>query len=63
MLFVGPVRPSVTGTLRVLEERLLRGGRRTALRNAWSAVLEDRERAAARSEAERALEAVRSRGA
>lgn len=50
-------------TLRLLEERLLRGGRRTALRNAWAAVQEDRERAAARSEAEQALRAVRDRPA
>ncbi|MFI7273360.1 hypothetical protein [Streptomyces sp. NPDC049879] len=51
-------RPSVTGTLRVLEGMLLRAGRRTALENAWTAVQADRERAAARSEAERALRAV-----
>ncbi|TDC09275.1 hypothetical protein E1265_32415 [Streptomyces sp. 8K308] len=50
-------------TLRLLEERLLRGGRRTALRNAWAAVQEDRERAVARTEAEQALRAVRDRPA
>ncbi|TDC73813.1 hypothetical protein [Streptomyces hainanensis] len=63
MRYVSPARPSVTGTLRLLEERLLRGGRRTALRNAWAAVQEDRERAAARSEAERVLQAVGDRPA
>ncbi|MEO3752234.1 hypothetical protein [Streptomyces sp. B6B3] len=44
--------------LRALEERLLRGRRETALRNAWAAVQEDRERAAARFEAERSLRAL-----
>ncbi|WP_052849431.1 hypothetical protein [Streptomyces avicenniae] len=58
MAHVVQTRPSVTGTLRVLEGMLLRAGRRTALENAWAAVQADRERAAARGEAERALRAV-----
>ncbi|GGO53771.1 hypothetical protein H181DRAFT_05521 [Streptomyces sp. WMMB 714] len=48
-------------TLRALEsfESLLLGrGRETALRNAWTAVLEDRRRAAERTEAQRVLEAA-----
>ncbi|RKN42225.1 hypothetical protein [Streptomyces hoynatensis] len=58
MRFEGQVRPAVAGTLRVLERVLLPGGRRTALENARAAVLADRERAAARFEAERALRSV-----
>nr|WP_062211786.1 hypothetical protein [Streptomyces sp. NBRC 109706] len=50
-------RPTVGGALRALEQRLLAGGQRTALRNAWSAVREDQERAAAHRDAERALRA------
>ncbi|MDT0344641.1 hypothetical protein [Streptomyces litchfieldiae] len=61
MQFVGPARPTVTGTLRVLEGVLLRGGRRRALRNARTAVLQDRARAAARRDAERALAAASER--
>ncbi|RKN12195.1 hypothetical protein [Streptomyces radicis] len=61
MRFAGSARPSVTGTLRALEGVLLGAGRRTALRNARAAVEEDRERAAARREAERALAAVAGR--
>jgi hypothetical protein len=53
-----PARSSVTETLRALEGALSRRGRRTALRNAWTAVQEDRARAAARSEAERTLSAA-----
>ncbi|AGP58491.1 MULTISPECIES: hypothetical protein [Streptomyces] len=53
-----PVRPSVTDALLVLEGLLLRGGQRTARRNAWTAVLEDRRRAKDRDEAEHVLEAV-----
>ncbi|WP_031510115.1 hypothetical protein [Streptomyces megasporus] len=51
-------------TLRVLErlERLLLpGGQRTARRNAWAAVLEDRRRARARGEAAAVLEAAATR--
>lgn len=53
-----PVRPSVTEALLALEGLLLRGGQRTARRNAWTAVLEDRRRAKDRHEAEYVLEAV-----
>ncbi|MEU8823701.1 hypothetical protein [Streptomyces sp. NPDC048636] len=53
-----PVRPSVTDALLALEGLLLRGGQRTARRNAWTAVLEDRRRAKDRHEAEHVLEAV-----
>ncbi|CDR11047.1 MULTISPECIES: hypothetical protein [Streptomyces] len=53
-----PVRPSVTDALLALEGLLLRGGQRTARRNAWTAVLEDRRRAKDRDEAEHVLEAV-----
>lgn len=48
-------------TLRALEgiEHLLLGnGHRTARRNAWTAVLEDRRRARARTETERVLTAA-----
>ncbi|OEU88171.1 hypothetical protein DB35_17410 [Streptomyces abyssalis] len=51
-------------TLRALEsfESLLMGrGHRTACRNAWTAVLEDRRRATARTEAQRVLEAAAER--
>ncbi|MGW0733242.1 SCO2195 family GlnR-regulated protein [Streptomyces sp. NPDC002851] len=57
-----PVRataiPSVTGALRAVESVLLRGGQRTARRNAWSSVLEDRRRAKDRVETEQVLQAV-----
>ncbi|KAF4408068.1 MULTISPECIES: hypothetical protein [Streptomyces] len=57
-----PVRataiPSVTDALRAVEAVLMRGGQRTARRNAWNAVLEDRRRARDRHEAEHVLEAV-----
>ena len=56
-----PVRP-VTGTvstaLRAVESLLMSGGQRTARRNAWTAVLEDRRRAKDRVEAQHVLEAV-----
>ncbi|MBH5334491.1 hypothetical protein IHE55_06605 [Streptomyces pactum] len=59
-----PVRPpSVTTALRALEGLLLGGGQRTARRNAWSAVLEDRRRAQDRQEAQHVLEAVSARAA
>ncbi|MFJ8232183.1 hypothetical protein ACIQ9E_19795 [Streptomyces sp. NPDC094448] len=60
-----PVRatalPSVTGALRAMESLLLGGGQRTARRNAWTAVLEDRRRARDRVETEHVLEAVAER--
>lgn len=57
-----PVRPpSVTDTLLLLEGLLLGRGQRTARRNAWSAVLEDRRRAQDRQEAQHVLEAVSAR--
>ncbi|MFB7917587.1 MULTISPECIES: hypothetical protein [unclassified Streptomyces] len=60
-----PVRatavPSVTHALRAVESLLLGGGQRTARRNAWTAVLEDRRRAKDRVEAEHVLEAAADR--
>ncbi|MDW8807185.1 hypothetical protein [Streptomyces scabiei] len=57
-----PVRatpiPSFTDALRAVESLLLSSGQRTARRNAWTSVLEDRRRAKDRSEAERVLEAA-----
>ncbi|QXE39427.1 hypothetical protein KQY30_26510 [Streptomyces sp. GMY02] len=53
-----PVRPSVAGALRAVEYLLLSGGQRTARRNAWTAVLEDRRRAKDRVEAQHVMEAV-----
>ncbi|MFE7105092.1 hypothetical protein ACFU98_24460 [Streptomyces sp. NPDC057575] len=57
-----PVRataiPSVTDALRAVESLFLGGGQRTARRNAWNAVLEDRRRAKDRVEAEYVLEAA-----
>lgn len=54
-----PVRatalPSVTHALRAVESLLLSGGQRTARRNAWTAVLEDRRRAEDRAETEHVL--------
>ncbi|MEV0635783.1 hypothetical protein AB0I77_12575 [Streptomyces sp. NPDC050619] len=62
-----PVRataiPSVTDALRAVESLLMSSGQRTARRNAWTSVLEDRRRAKDRVEAQRVLEqtfAVRS---
>lgn len=55
-----PVRatalPSVAGALRAVESLLLSGGQRTARRNAWTSVLEDRRRAKDRVETERVIE-------
>nr|BFD85228.1 hypothetical protein StreXyl84_46290 [Streptomyces sp. Xyl84] len=55
-----PVRataiPSFTHALRAVESLLMSGGQRTARRNAWTSVLEDRRRAKDRVEAERALD-------
>jgi hypothetical protein len=53
-----PVRPSLTHALLTLEGLLLGGGQRTARRNAWHAVLEDRRRAKDRCDAQSVLEAV-----
>ncbi|MYT34430.1 MULTISPECIES: hypothetical protein [unclassified Streptomyces] len=53
--------PSVTGALRAIEAVLLRGGQRTARRNAWTSVLEDRRRAKDRYDAGYVLEAAATR--
>ncbi|MCB5909648.1 SCO2195 family GlnR-regulated protein [Streptomyces pinistramenti] len=53
--------PSVTGALRAVEALLLGGGQRTARRNAWTSVLEDRRRASDRQEAQHVLEAAATR--
>ena len=57
-----PVRataiPSFTDALRAVETLLMSSGQRTARRNAWTSVLEDRRRAKDRVETERVLEAV-----
>ncbi|MEV7086684.1 hypothetical protein AB0O07_12405 [Streptomyces sp. NPDC093085] len=50
-------RPALTA-LRAVETLFLSGGQRTARRNAWTAVLEDRRRAKDRVETEHVLEAV-----
>ncbi|MFC5724096.1 hypothetical protein ACFP1Z_28405 [Streptomyces gamaensis] len=54
--------PSLRDALRALEMVLLRTGHRTARRNAWIAVLEDRRRAKDRREAQHLLEAVAAPG-
>ncbi len=55
-----PVRataiPSLTTALRAVESLLMSGGQRTARRNAWTSVLEDRRRAKDRVEAQRVLD-------
>ncbi|MEU3411158.1 hypothetical protein ABZ760_07785 [Streptomyces sp. NPDC006658] len=60
-----PVRataiPSFTDALRRVESLLLSGGQRTARRNAWTSVLEDRRRAQDRVEAQRFLEQAAGR--
>jgi wyosine [tRNA(Phe)-imidazoG37] synthetase (radical SAM superfamily) len=53
---------SVTGTLRALEKVLLRRGQRTARRNAWNAVLEDRRRARDRRDTELVMRTTATRG-
>ncbi|GGR16115.1 SCO2195 family GlnR-regulated protein [Streptomyces roseolus] len=53
--------PSVTGALRAVEALLLGAGQRTARRNAWTSVLEDRRRAKDRMEAQHVLEAASGR--
>ncbi|MFG2677820.1 hypothetical protein [Streptomyces sp. NPDC048392] len=47
--------PSFATALRAVESLLMSGGQRTARRNAWTSVLEDRRRAKDRIETERAL--------
>ncbi|MFG2191248.1 hypothetical protein [Streptomyces sp. NPDC048639] len=60
-----PVRataiPTFTEALRAVEAVLMRNGQRTARRNAWNAVLEDRRRASDRREVQHVLEAVAHR--
>ncbi|MET7688466.1 hypothetical protein ABZT06_10875 [Streptomyces sp. NPDC005483] len=55
-----PVRataiPSFSTALRAVESLLLSSGQRTARRNAWTSVLEDRRRAKDRVEAQRVLD-------
>ncbi|MFF9484020.1 hypothetical protein [Streptomyces sp. NPDC014676] len=55
-----PVRataiPSFATALRAVESLLMSGGQRTARRNAWTSVLEDRRRARDRVEAQRVLD-------
>ncbi|CAM5382393.1 hypothetical protein ACIO3O_30010 [Streptomyces sp. NPDC087440] len=53
--------PSVTDALRAVESLLMGTGQRTARRNAWTAVLEDRRRAKDRVETQHVLEAVSAR--
>ncbi|WP_225831008.1 hypothetical protein [Streptomyces sp. NK08204] len=53
--------PSFTDALRAVESLLMRGGQRTARRNAWTCVLEDRRRAKARVEAQRVLDQAATR--
>jgi hypothetical protein len=61
-MHAAPVRattiPTVTTALRAVESLLMSSGQRTARRNAWTAVLEDRRRAQDRVEAEHVLKAV-----
>ncbi|MFF8570572.1 hypothetical protein ACF06L_05005 [Streptomyces sp. NPDC015408] len=47
--------PSFTTALRAVESLLMSSGQRTARRNAWTSVLEDRRRAKERIETERVL--------
>ncbi|MFF6874592.1 MULTISPECIES: hypothetical protein [unclassified Streptomyces] len=55
-----PVRataiPSFTTALRAVESLLMSSGQRTARRNAWTSVLEDRRRAKDRVETQRVIE-------
>lgn len=51
-----PPIPSFTDALRAVESLLMSGGQRTARRNAWTSVLEDRRRAKDRVEAQRVLD-------
>ncbi|GHF81945.1 SCO2195 family GlnR-regulated protein [Streptomyces thermodiastaticus] len=52
--------PSLTDALRAVESVLLRGDQRTARRNAWTCVLEDRRRARDRREAQQLMERLSS---
>jgi hypothetical protein len=54
------VRPHapVSGALRAVESFLLSGGQQTARRNAWAAVVADRQRARDRREAEHEMAAL-----
>ncbi|WP_329131041.1 hypothetical protein OG552_09020 [Streptomyces sp. NBC_01476] len=54
------VRPPVpmSGALRAVESFLLSGGQQTARRNAWAAVVADRQRARDRREAEHEMAAL-----
>ncbi|MEU4152449.1 MULTISPECIES: SCO2195 family GlnR-regulated protein [unclassified Streptomyces] len=60
-----PVRanaiPSLSGALRAVESLLMNGGQRTARRNAWTSVLEDRRRAKDRVEAQQVLDRAAAR--
>jgi hypothetical protein len=51
-----PAIASFTHALRAVESLLMSGGQRTARRNAWASVLEDRRRAKDRVEAQRVLD-------
>ncbi|GGU90365.1 hypothetical protein GCM10010275_28960 [Streptomyces litmocidini] len=53
--------PSVTDALKAVESLLLGAGQRTARRNAWNSVLEDRRRAKDRVEAQHVMEAASGR--
>ncbi|MGW0880966.1 SCO2195 family GlnR-regulated protein [Streptomyces sp. NPDC002671] len=53
--------PSFTDALRAVESLLMSGGQRTARRNAWTSVLEDRRRAKDRVEAQRVLDQAAAR--
>ncbi|MFI7008176.1 hypothetical protein [Streptomyces sp. NPDC050145] len=61
-----PVRataiPTFTDALRAMESLLMSGGQRTARRNAWTSVLEDRRRAKDRVEAQRVLDSAVAEG-
>jgi hypothetical protein len=50
----------VAGALRAVESFLLSGGQQTARRNAWAAVVADRQRAKDRHEAEHEMNALAS---
>ncbi|MFD3537653.1 hypothetical protein [Streptomyces sp. NPDC058664] len=53
--------PSVTDALKAVEALLLGSGQRTARRNAWNSVLEDRRRAKDRVEAQHVMEVASGR--
>ncbi|MGW1542745.1 SCO2195 family GlnR-regulated protein [Streptomyces sp. NPDC002309] len=60
-----PVRataiPSFSTALRAVESLLMSSGQRTARRNAWTSVLEDRRRAKDRIEAQQIVERTLAR--